>query len=308
MTLDPALSAVKDTVSFDRVSDKLSFEEEVIEGDSLNAKTKSLALYIYAHFHAGKVIEDSSNSDLASDPILESRIIDQSPIKWRHNEYEILKTMGSPEGIIVSHDRLNVFVPKHRIIEQSETSAKVQLAAIEPRLSTGFLFFSSRYGKGDLSTPLRIYRHARNPDDLLPVWSELVSRTDSWKLPIRAKILSRAHEYPRRDALVVYLPREAWPRLDEIVSLLAGSDDSPEASTFTKNLGYGVAASWEPIDGTIGRRHISFGEHRSEAIAEGLVEDLVEENLHDEKLIARLHRSNIDPTRVYRNVDSPTVV
>jgi len=306
-----SLLKIAEKVTYQPESNSLFFHGEPLDGDNIKSQTKSLALQIYATFHAGVAVTPTNNSDFVNDAALEERILDASPIKWRDSSVTLLESVAQPDGAIVAHQGLKVFVPRSRIIGDIDTTsdtAMIRLSAVEPRLSTGFFFFTNKHGVGNMAAPLRIYRYAPDPDEILPIWTEFINWCDNNDLPIRAKLLSRTHEYPRRDALVIYMPEEAWPHIYELAKLLEVSSAAPDISTFAKPLAAGVSAAWEPRDAAIGKRQISFGEHRSEIVAEGIVSDLTASTTTHELLADRLKQGNIDPLCVYRNLDSPNII
>lgn len=311
LNISSSVRSIAECVTYTSENKTLFFNDTQLEGDNIKSQTKNLALQIYATFHAGVTVAPTNNSDFVNDAALEEKILHASPIKWREAPVKLLETITQPEGAIVAYQGLKVFVPLARIIgplDKAADTITIRLSAVEPRLSTGFCFFTNKQGAGNMSAPLRLYRYAPDPSELLPVWTEFIHWCGTTELPMRAKLLSRTHEYPRRDALVIYMPEEAWPHVDELAELLKVTSSVTDVSSFAKPLADGVSAAWEPKDAAIGRRQISFGEHRSEAVAEGIVADLVAGNTNHGLLIDRLKQANIDPRHVHRNLDSPAII
>jgi HopA1 effector protein family len=88
----------------------------------------------------------------------------------------------------------------------------------------------------------------------------------------RAKVVSRPDMLPRWDGLVVYLAGRDLEAAGRVAAAAGGIRGiGGQVSVFAKPIAHGVAIAWEPADRRPGMRGLSFGEHRSAALADGLV-------------------------------------
>ncbi|MER8099212.1 T3SS effector HopA1 family protein [Kitasatospora sp. NPDC094016] len=155
----------------------------------------------------------------------------------------------------------------------ADTSVTVELPAVRPALSPGFLLVDGPHGGPHEGESLRrLYLHVEDPTAAPALWAALLRELAARSLRYRAKILSRPWSYPRRDALVLYLPRS---HADELTALAAALRDLPglgtRTSVFAHPLGPGIATADEPGDTRAGWRGRSFGQHRAAAVAEGVL-------------------------------------
>ncbi|WP_449066688.1 T3SS effector HopA1 family protein, partial [Planomonospora algeriensis] len=70
-------------------------------------------------------------------------------------------------------------------------------------------------------------------------------------------------------------------------------------------LGPGVGWAWEPQDRRPGMRGMSFGEHRSHAVAAGLLAHAEQGGDRDEAVREALRAAGVEPGAVHRNIGSP---
>lgn len=310
--LDPAVDWLLSRIEQVTVDGETA--EALVDGERLRAATpvaleRDLGAYVYGTFHAGST---STSGDeyipaLMEDPELELRLAEATAVKQRVAQLALLDRAPDGSGIIVSLQGVRVFVDRANVVAENGHFARVRVPSVESRLSLGFLFFTSSVGSGSGSRLLRLYRHLANADEAVETWSAFTAWAEERALPLRAKISSRRSGLPRRDALVVYLPSEAWGSVPELAAHL--SSDRPQAPTslFARRIAPGVAASWEPMDPARPRGDISFGEHRSNAIARGVVQGGADPEQRRRAVWRELITVNVDPTAVHRNLDSPTL-
>jgi len=114
---------------------------------------------------------------------------------------------------------------------------------------------------------VRIYWHLTA--DGAATWiRELTQRLNAAEIAFRAKVLSVPAAYFRADAGVLYLARPDFDRTKPLLPELHRSVSQhlrPATPMFTKRLARGLAVAEDPSGGR------SFGQHRCEVIAEGLV-------------------------------------
>jgi aminoglycoside phosphotransferase (APT) family kinase protein len=159
----------------------------------------------------------------------------------------------------------------------------------------------------DASRPIRFY--VRAPVDALPeLYERLTGELNRRELPFTLKTMLAPRERDRRDATVLYVPREHCTRVEAILRAL------PEA--LRARLGPGVPLFTRPVAPGIGMAESpgggeSFGMQRSRLVAEGIV-DAWSAGAEDEE--SRMHAvrqrfaaAGIDWNQPYRDA-APRVV
>jgi hypothetical protein len=122
----------------------------------------------------------------------------------------------------------------------------------------------------DDETPLAIVRfYWHLVAAVAPPWvGELTRRLNAAGVPFHAKLLSDPSAYLRADAAVLYVARDDVARtLAQLPPIHAAVAAHLRASTpmFTRRLARGLSVADDPGDGR------SFGQHRCQLVAEGLV-------------------------------------
>jgi len=169
---------------------------------------------------------------------------------------------------------------------------------------------------------LRLYLHVDEASMAPTVWQAVIGHLERHQATYRAKVLAKAASYPRRDAIVVYLSRESWDHAHGVARAVAGLPGvNPGRSLFAAPLGdaadgaatTGAAAesgtlayAWDPRDSRIGWNRMSFGQHRTAAVAEAIADHLFQGVALDVALTAAFVSANIDPLSPHRNGDSPS--
>ncbi|UXI79883.1 T3SS effector HopA1 family protein, partial [Streptomyces vinaceusdrappus] len=119
------------------------------------------------------------------------------------------------------------------------------------------------------------FLHARDADAAVVLWGAALGALEEAAALYHAKVLSDPQDFPRRDAVVLYLHGDHRPgerAVTEAVSRYAGTLTGPDTSVFTEELAPGVAAAWDPQDPRPGQSGMSFGQHRAFALASGLID------------------------------------
>lgn len=307
--LDPGVQDIvrRTTVSYGDDEWIVDIDGTELRSPSQRGLSHMLAGHLYTSAHAGSP-PPADAADfvpaLQQDTAFESRLVDASAHLGRAERLAVVDDIGPAEGAVVLLQGVRVFVPGAIVTRRGRSQIDARLPTLSPRLSIGFLFYTCRVGGGSAGRPLRLYRHLAGPDEAVAVWRSFTAWAEEAGLPLRSKILSQSWAFPRNDALVVYLPAEAWHRLDEVAAALAAPDERP-ASSFARSVAPGVTAAWEPHDLTGGVGRVSFGEHRAAAVARGIVGASGDDARAERAVRAELLAVNVDPTAVYRNLDSP---
>ncbi|MEV6846573.1 T3SS effector HopA1 family protein [Actinoplanes sp. NPDC051411] len=264
-----------------------------LEAPSARRMAERLGQELYQRLHAGSVDGDHGRRDST----LEAALAEATP----HRTSPIARTRpvdGAGEGVVLI-DGLRVRVPPAML-----TGPEMLLPAARPALSPGHYLVDGPTGRMHGGPILRVYVHLRDPADAPARWHDVLTALNDAGVTYRAKIVSKAGGYPRRDAMVVYLGPGHWQAAGLIRDTVDGRPAvGPECSLFAHRLAPGVAAAWDPDDPRPGRRGMSFGEHRARATAEAL--------LSDADLAAGLAEcftaASIDAARPARNHDSPSL-
>lgn len=306
------LTAIVGTISIDTTLTSGRVVGQDVEAEDPRAFRHLLARQIYTTLHAGIVGQPPRPTSLSrrGDRDIQ-HAIDQATSLCPTRDQRITHWSPAPgldhrPGAIALIDQLRVFVPQDRYRTDDDGSLLVRRNTVAHRLSVGFSFFTSPAGSGESDGELlRLYRHATTPEELLTVWRRIVAWTVATNCPLRMKMLSERAFYPRNDAMVVYLPPQAWEHRHDLAAIMASGDPNARISPFVSPLAPGVGWAWEPQDPTPGASSKSFGEHRSAALAEGLWQATHDGVDWHAPLIDRLRASNIDPVNPGRNLTSP---
>ncbi|MFF1708240.1 T3SS effector HopA1 family protein [Streptomyces sp. NPDC058252] len=194
--------------------------------------------------------------------------------------------------------------PAHREIGDLLT---LRLPASRPALSPGFYLADSPNGPPPAGPLLRLYVHLTDPDEAVAAWRTCLLTLATHGARYRAKISSASWLYPRMDALVVYLGQDAWTAVGELVDALAALTGKGTAtSILASRLAPGISYAWEPADARAGKSGMSFGQHRSAALTDGLLTAAADPGTTREAAVWQaLHDANIDAGAPERNLDSP---
>ncbi|WP_405921126.1 T3SS effector HopA1 family protein [Streptomyces sp. NBC_00122] len=141
-----------------------------------------------------------------------------------------------------------------------------------PALSPGFFLVDGSRGRPRTTRLRRYYLHIEDAAAAPQAWGQLLTVLEGGATRYRAKISSNPLYYPRRDAIVVYLDDDDAALFDAagIAAVLTGLGRT--TSVFARELAPGVSSAEEPSDSRPGMARMSFGQHRSHAVAEGLMD------------------------------------
>lgn len=238
------------------------------DSDSLR---RELSSYIYSVMHAGQATGHEYVPFHHRDLEFESALLGVTPRPFRSAEVPLIEQVE--EAAHVRFGGLRVRVPRERIdrVDRDNASAHIQTIAARPLLSPGFLLVDgveTAVGHGNL---LRAYVHVASAEHAVAVWRRALDTLEHLELPYRIKILSSPQQFPRRDALVIYL-NEPDPR--DLDHLTAAMQDQPglgdQTSPFAQRVAPGIAIAHEPVDPRPALGGLSFGQHRSRVLADAI--------------------------------------
>ncbi|MEU9046537.1 MULTISPECIES: T3SS effector HopA1 family protein [unclassified Kitasatospora] len=317
LELSPRVAALIDRIHVQPGALKAETAGEIYEGETPQALSRSLGTALYQTLHVGRDKPIDSVRRTWRDPAFDE-VLTQA-VGGRHTRLPVRVLAETASGATVSMDGVRVRVPAETIDNRAEvqssdgprTEATVRIPTSRPGLSPGFfLTFSSRGPLKAGGALLRLYARIEDPDAAPEVWRALVDHLEDSGVPWQAKISSSLELYPRNDALVVYLPRPGWRQAQSCAELLQstgllGEGTSPFAQPITSSVG----CAFEPDDPRPARREMSFGQHRTQVLADALVRHAllpVAEAGPVEEIVAEAFiDAGIDPAVPARNLSSP---
>jgi hypothetical protein len=305
--VDVGLDELFHDVQLDQARGAISFGDQTVDVSVGSEIQDVLSAYIYSKFHSRSNGSASEKKWSTYDPQVEAQIAQVTPRRTGYKRVKLLETVTNPDGVFGHYFGLRTFFPEERCVAIGSTTALVKIQTVLPAISIGFFHYTGLAGPGNSEDLLRIYYASEEPAAAIQAWMKLISFADGAMIPFRAKILSRSSEYPRSDAIVIYLPPESWDRTNEICQILGAECSSDLTSAFTVSLQEGVGVSWEPYVESAKVQRKSFGEHRSSAVAKGYLDALLYEVDLDSAVRSNLISANIDPLQIYRNLNSPSL-
>ncbi|MEU7001057.1 T3SS effector HopA1 family protein [Nonomuraea sp. NPDC046570] len=279
--------------------------ERTVEADGARALLPALSAALYETFHSGHAHDPAARPGERDLP-LERALT--AVVPHRHTAVSVPVHASGADGWVVDLLDVRVRVPAERVVAaEGDGRALIQADAIRPTLSPGFFLCDGSAGSVLGGGPiLRLYVHLADSAYTPEAWGLALGVLEGRRVPYRAKAFSRLSGYPRRDSIVIYLEEAGWFVAEELVSALSvvpGLVD--DVSAYARRVGPGLATAWDPVDNRAGMRMLSFGEHRSRVLAEGLIASAVEKVPAAEAVLASLVRGGVDPVAPYRNLLSP---
>ncbi|WP_141754588.1 T3SS effector HopA1 family protein [Corynebacterium sp. HMSC078H07] len=281
--------------------------ESPVEADSTRSLIHQLTYALYAKFHSGSIFSNKNNvSDsprLTRDPYIERHLRSTVPHKVTEASGVFIKWLTNRTIAVVEFDGVRIAIPCDRILSspiEPGFPVEVRVPSARPALSQGFCMIDGPRPLSQLNgEPIRrVYLHIASPDRAAYVWKEVLPILNNLDIPYRTKALSQRQEYPRRDAIVFYLPVNTAEKVAELFleRLLGSGLLESSTSSFAYRIGPGVALADEPNDPRSNMRSVSFGEHRSHALAEAAVRYALQPQSDiTEVLIDRFRAAGIDP-------------
>ncbi|MET9259518.1 T3SS effector HopA1 family protein [Amycolatopsis sp. NPDC004079] len=285
-------------------------------GDDPRDLRGRLANVLYELLHSGTTGANgralSASEELNRDPGFEQQFAEAVP--HADAPVEGLLVAAGDKELIVRTALITVRVPRDRLVGADVpapgSAVQLRLDAARPALSPGFFYvLGSRSRLRRNPAVRRIFVHLTEPGGAVRVWRAALAELESARADYHAKILSVRADYPRRDALVIYLHGESSPVEAALVQRLRGDCALGAAtSVLTQRLAPGIAAAWEPVDARPGQQNLSFGQHRCFALAKALVGHALDPvaGSRVQRVVAEFRLAGIDPLRPDRNLQQDT--
>ncbi|RSM63054.1 hypothetical protein DMH03_13530 [Amycolatopsis sp. WAC 01376] len=255
-------------------ADQVTICGRKIKAGSRGELEQKLAAHLYATFHAGLPNTASGKARLKKSHWLEQELAEAIP----HTTTPVTAIAREDNGeqVLVEWDGVLVRVPRELAADTPDPGMPVRLLVppARPGLSPGFQFVTGSRPPVFAGPLLRVYVHLTDPAKAAFLWQAVLGSLELAGVAYQAKVLIRADEYPRRDAMVVYLPAEEADVARLIADTVRGQPGTGEiTSLFAEQLAPGVARAWEPIDTRFGMAGLSFGLHRCRVLAKALLDD-----------------------------------
>ncbi|MFD7831348.1 T3SS effector HopA1 family protein [Kitasatospora sp. NPDC059803] len=280
--LAPRLTAALDTVTV-----RADARQAVVAGRELTAASPRelrgiLTNALYRELHAGNTPRADASKTAprrnARDTALERRYADGVPHRWAPAEGRLIGVRPHGGHLIVQLPEITTRIPADRLLDPPDPRpgdlVRLAVEAARPALSPGFFYvMGSRRPPRPAGPTRRLFVHLTGPDPATAHWAAVLAALERTGAGYHAKVLSDPEDFPRRDALVVYLHGDdgtAERAVTHAVLGLPGRGD--DISTFTDELAPGLAAAWDPADPRPGRRDLSFGQHRCLVLATALID------------------------------------
>lgn len=306
--IDPAVIAVMRSLQV--APDRSYFTSEndhhaISTGENPVSK---LSDYIYRRFHCGmtELVGSLTKADLFTQGLYQ-QFTEVTPIQSMLPA--TLAPGFDPSGTWhdVLIDGLRVRVKDTQFVTakghfKSGDTAHISCPPLRPFLSPGFLY----YGQSSGAPPTvrwRLYFSVEDPETALGLWPRLLSLQAKLGLSnTHAKVGGAAGMYPRRDAVVVYLPNwnEDW--IEVLVQETGHFVARNQVSDFVRVVHPGIGLAEEPKQAAMSAT-LSFGQHRSQLLAKILVQ--AADGTLDEKICTAnrlLIAANVNPQSIHQNL------
>ncbi|WP_406299698.1 T3SS effector HopA1 family protein [Embleya sp. NBC_00888] len=310
--LHASLAHAVDALGIDPEQGTVTVGDETISYDSELHLRRDLSAALYRHWHSGSGRRTEAR-DVRRDHPFEELLREATP--HRTSRTEAVVRSGLLDGPLGRHVLFDVGRVRLRIPEDEGprplpgigTVTALELPAVRPALSPGFFLVNGSVGGPAVAGHvLRLYLHLDESATAPTVWQAVLTHLESRSVAYRAKILAKAAGYPRRDAIVLYLGPDAWSAVDGVVEAVRHLPGlRSDYSVLTAPITGGVSYAWDPRDSRIGWDRMSFGQHRTAAIAAAVAAHVYAgADLHTAVADA-LIESGAEPLAPYRNGDSP---
>jgi hypothetical protein len=288
-----------------------SLDGRTVEAEDGKELAARLSRLLYEAVHAGREEHEGPTPRTLRDAGFEELLAAATPHRTTVLPVRETGRRATSGHAVVEIDGVRVAVPDDALAPAAQDGRRMLTTdSVRPALSPGFFLVDSSRGRPDGRPLLRVYVHIAGPEHAPGVWKAVLTALEDHGVRYRAKISSSPLLYPRRDAMVVYLPPGQW----DAVAAVAGAADglpgrAPATSPFAHELAPGLSVAWEPEDHRPGRTGMSFGEHRALALAEGLVSHARSAGTLslETAVFDSFAEFGIDPAQPARNVNSPAI-
>ncbi|MCH0562847.1 T3SS effector HopA1 family protein [Streptomyces sp. MUM 2J] len=287
--------------------------DEELTAESPSGLVSQLRTSLYRRLHAGMDKQDSPRARSLRDNDLDARYTAAMPHSTTLVPATVLDGRNDQRVITAVVEGVRTRVPGSCVVkwpQRASGPALLRLPAQRPGRSPGFFLTDSSRGLRTGAATLRMYIHLTDRETAPQVWGVVLERLEALGLRYRSKVTSNGNLLPRRDGLVIYLGPDAWDHIAHVADAVRGVKGLGDiTSPFVHRLAPGIGAAWEPRDHRPGKRGLSFGEHRSQVLAEALVAQTlsVTSRTREVCVAESLIDAGVDPLFPARNLSSPTL-
>lgn len=272
-TLAPRLAASLRDVHVDAATWTATVGPRELEGGSPRDLRPRLIGALYEVLHAGRA-EEKDLGKIGREPDVEELLAAAVPHELAPRPAPVLRR-DDDGSAVVELAGVRTRMPAELMPEDARPGAvaTLHLPAARPALSHGFYLLDGPHGGPDPRGGLRrVYLHAEDPESAARLWRPVLEHLNGAGVRYRSKALSHHEGYPRRDAVVVYLPMAQGAVAADLAGAVAGQPGlAPEVSALAQRLVPGVAVADDPRDPRPQYRELSFGEHRCSVLANALL-------------------------------------
>ena len=311
MLIDPRLAAAADAVTIAPDGRSARAHGRDLTADDPRELRGHLALLLYRELHSGAAPPAADATMMPRkrhDAEFEAELHEAVPHRFTPSRGLLLDLDGT--DLIVRLPEITARVPRDRYAGHGQPRpgeiAEVLLDARRPNVSPGFYYVMGSRRAADPDAPVRrLFVHLSGSRHAPAVWHRTLDQLERAEAGYHAKVLSDRSAYPRRDALVVYLTGAPAHAERELAAAIAGmSGIAPDISVFTEPYRPGISGADDPVDERPGQSGLSFGQHRSTALATALLEHATTPGARsrDDVIARHFRRARIDPLRPARNL------
>ncbi|MEV6394004.1 T3SS effector HopA1 family protein [Streptomyces sp. NPDC051907] len=313
--INPRLTAALDLVWVREDGLEATVAGRRLSADSPRDLRGRLTNALYEEFHAGNGAHrqegDAPPRRSLRDADLEARLAAGVPHSRTPTRGRLIEVLRRPDGdqLVVRLPEITARVPADRLLTEGELEpgqiVELALEASRPALSPGFFYVMGSRALPSPPGPIRrLFLHAMDVDAAVRLWGAALAALEKAEALYHAKALSDPDDFPRRDGIVVYLHGDHEPGERAVVQAVRGLPGTgSDGSLFTEQLAPGVAAAWDPHDPRPGQSGMSFGQHRSFALATALVDHaMADEGTVEDRIVRAFREAGIDPLHPENNI------
>lgn len=281
-------------------------DNPISAGESLSSK---LSDYIYRRFHCGMnmFVGPMTKADLFAQGLYD-QFTEVTPVEEKSLDVVLAPGFNeskSRHDVVI--DGLKVCINDSQLLTRKEhlragDTTRIKCPPLRPFLSPGFLYYGESFSLPP-TVRWRLYFSVADTQAALGLWPKIVSLLAKLGLSsAHAKVGGTPRMYPRRDAIVVYLPewREDWANL--FVQETGNLVEHNQVSHFVRVIHPGIGLAQEPDRRAMGAP-LSFGQHRSQILADTLVQasgGTLEQKVRIAESL--LTAARINPRKIYQNL------
>jgi hypothetical protein len=309
--IDPRLTDALETVTVAPDGRAAQVGDQKITAEDSRELRGSLALLLYRKLHSGAAPPPSDATMMPRkrhDGQFEDELHDAVPHRFTPSRGLLIDLDDT--DMIVRLPEITARVPRERYAGAGEPTpgeiAEVLLDSRRPNVSPGFYYvMGSRRHSDPEAQVRRLFVHIEDSRYAPEIWHRALDHLERTEAGYHAKVLSDRSAYPRRDALVVYLTGAPAAAEQDLADALAGLPGiASDVSVYTERYRSGISGADDPVDERPGQSGLSFGQHRSTALATALIEHATTPGTasRDDVIARHFRAARIDPQRPARNL------